>query len=178
MIQLHRLRTAEDPIFEKAMALYTESFPEHERRLSASQRRIMSWDAYHFDLIYNEGIFAGLALCWDAGEWIYVEHLCIVPEFRGRGVGTQALQCLCERGKTVILEIDPPADDISRRRQGFYERAGFCVNPYPHVHPAYRKEYSGHKLVIMSSPRLLKAAEYAGFAEYLSDVVMKDCQEP
>ena len=29
----------------------------------------------------------------------------------------------------MILEIDPPVDDISIRRRGFYERSGFVENP-------------------------------------------------
>ena len=75
-------------------------------------------------------------------------------------------------GKPVVLEIDPPVDEIARRRQGFYQRCGFAVNPYPHVHPPYRPEYPGHELVVLSSPRALTPAEYGAFACYLSAVVM------
>ena len=55
---------------------------------------------------------------------------------------------------------------------GFYQRCGFAVNPYPHVHPPYRPEYPGHELVVLSSPRALPPAEYGAFACYLSAVVM------
>ena len=72
----------------------------------------------------------------------------------------------------MVLEIDPPVDEIARRRQGFYQRCGFAVNPYPHVHPPYRPEYPGHELVVLSSPRALPPAEYGAFACYLSAVVM------
>lgn len=44
---------------------------------------------------------------------------------RGRGYGAQALSLLGERKKTVILEIDPPNDEVSVRRKAFYERAGY-----------------------------------------------------
>ena len=53
----------------------------------------------------------------------------------GRRYGAKALEELGRDGKTVVLEIDPPVDEIARRRQGFYQRCGFAVNPYPHVHP-------------------------------------------
>ena len=76
------------------------------------------------------------------------------------------------RRSSDLLEIDPPVDDIARRRQGFYQRCGFAVNPYPHVHPPYRPEYPGHELVVLSSPRALTPAEYGAFACYLSAVVM------
>ena len=84
----------------------------------------------------------------------------------------KALEVLGRDGKTVVLEIDPPVDEIARRRQGFYQRCGFAVNPYPHVHPPYRPEYPGHELVVLSSPRALTPAEYGAFACYLSAVVM------
>lgn len=178
MLRIERLRTADDPNFAPAMALYAASFPQHEQRLEPSQRRIMAHAQYHFCLLYEEDAFAGLALYWDAGAYLYVEHLCIVPERRGHGQGTAALDLLAEEDKPVILEIDPPVDEISRRRQAFYERAGFVANSCLHVHPPYRAGNRGHNLVVMSRPRLLTDGEYAAFAAYLSNVVMKDCQNP
>ena len=56
---------------------------------------------------------------------IYEQRL---PEMRGRGCGAQALSLLGERKKTVILEIDPPNDEVSVRRKAFYERAGYRAN--------------------------------------------------
>ena len=100
------------------------------------------------------------------------------PARRGQGLGTAALDLFAKAGKPAILEIDPPVDAVSRRRQTFYERAGFFANPHPHIHPPYRPENSGHALVVMSRPRPLTKGEYAAFAAYLADVVMKDCQKP
>lgn len=178
MLRIKRLRTADDPIFAPAMALYAASFPEHEQRLEPSQRRIMAHEQYHFGILHDEEGFAGLALFWDADAYLYVEHLCISPARRGQGLGTAALDLFAKAGKPAILEIDPPVDEISRRRQAFYERAGFAANPHAHVHPPYRPENSGYALVVMSRPRLLTEDEYAAFAAYLADVVMKDCQKP
>ena len=92
-------------------------------------------------------------------------------------MGTEAIELLAGEDKPVILEIDQPVDEISRRRQAFYERAGFATNPHAHVHPPYRPENPGHALVVMSRPRPLTDGEYAAFAAYLFDVVMKDCQQ-
>ena len=131
MLRIKRLRTVDDPAFESAMALYAASFPPHEQRLEPSQRRIMAHEQYHFGILHDEEGFAGLALFWDAGAYLYVEHLCISPARRGQGLGTAALDLFAEAGKPVVLEIDPPVDAVSRRRQKFYERAGFAANPLP-----------------------------------------------
>ncbi len=63
-----------------------------------------------------------------------------------------------EKGKTVLLEIDPPVDEISLRRETFYERCGYRANIHPHVHPPYRAGFPGHELVVMSRPEKLSHA--------------------
>ena len=78
------------------------------------------------------------------------------------------------RATPLILEIDPPVDEIAVRRKAFYERCGFVENPYPHIHPAYHRDHAGHELVVMSFPKMLKAEEYEHFHRYLQDIVMKD----
>ena len=107
-----------------------------------------------------------------------MEHFAIAPELRGGGVGARALAELCGQGIPVILEIDPPVDEISIRRQHFYERCGFAKNPFPHVHPPYRKGFRGHPLVVMSAPGVLPQETYDHFAGYLQNTVMSDCVPP
>ena len=63
-------------------------------------------------------------------------------------------------------------DDVSLRRRGFYERAGFHENPYRHVHPPYHAGNRGHDLVVMSYPRAISEEEYRAFADYLAARVM------
>lgn len=101
---------------------------------------------------------------------IYEQRL---PEMRGRGCGAQALSLLGERKKTVILEIDPPNDEVSVRRKAFYERAGYRANPFEHIHPPYHSEYKGHRLVVMTCPTAISENEYKNFNSYLENVVMK-----
>lgn len=171
-MEWRRLTQPEEPAFGRAMALYEASFPRHEQRLPDEQRAVLSHPEYHFTQLFDGAEFVGLLLYWEAEDFRYVEHFCVRPELRGRRYGAKALEVLGRDGKTVVLEIDPPVDEIARRRQGFYQRCGFAVNPYPHVHPPYRPEYPGHELVVLSSPRALTQAEYGAFACYLSAVVM------
>ena len=156
------------------MELYSISFPEHEQREPDSQGLIMSYPDYQFNLIFDGKLFVGLMLCWETESFIYVEHFCIFPDVRNNSYGSKALDLLSERGKTLILEIDPPIDDISMRRKGFYVRSGFVANPYPHVHPPYRKGYSPHNLVVMSKGTELPRNEYERFNNYLAETVMSN----
>ena len=161
-----------DPGFDWLYDLYMQSFPVHEQRLRERQEGVLGHPEYHCDLLCQGETRVGLLMWWAGPGFRYVEHFCVRPELRGRRYGAKALEELGRDGKTVVLEIEPPVDEIARRRQGFYQRCGFAVNPYPHVHPPYRPEYPGHELVVLSSPRALTPAEYGAFACYLSAVVM------
>ena len=167
-----RIRSEKKAGYRRAMALYAASFPLHEQRLPDSQEYILGLDDYHMEVIEENGEPLGAIFFWETETFIYVEHFCMEPSVRGRGVGGQVLAKLAERGKCIILEIDPPVDDIDRRRKGFYQRCGFRENPYPHVHPAYRAEFQGHELVVMSCPSELDEDAYQTFFAYLRDVVM------
>lgn len=171
-MRFERLTSTDHPLFEKGMKLYEISFPKHEQREPVSQQSIMSNPDYQFNLIFDGDLFVGLMLCWETDTFIYVEHFCIFPELRNNNYGCRSLNLLSERCKTIILEIDPPIDDISIRRKGFYERSGFVANPYRHAHPPYRKENSPHNLVVMSNPVLLTQNGYDSFRKYLSETVM------
>lgn len=171
-LTFRRLTSAADPAFERAMELYAQSFPLHEQRMPDSQRAILSCPSYHFDVIFDGAAFVGDILYWRADGFAYVEHFCINQALRGQGYGQRALHALCAQGGVVILEIDPPTDDVAVRRQSFYERCGFVKNEYAHIHPPYRAGNSGHKLVIMSWPRAITRQEYDRFNSYLKASVM------
>ena len=167
-----RLTSAEDSLYQQAMALYSDCFPYHEQRETASQTAVMANPEYHFTLIQEHNAFIGCVLYWETANFIYVEHFFIHPERRNNAYGKRTLEWLCAKGKSVILEIDPINDDISARRKGFYERCGFTANPYPHIHPPYHAGIKGHDLIVMSSPEMLSADQYSAFNQYLHDRVM------
>ena len=173
-MRLERVTGGGHPLYEKALALYCISFPPHEQREAASQVKILGDAEYHFSLIRDGELFVGLVLYWETDSFVYVEHFCILPELRGRKYGQSALKLLAGSGKPVILEIDPPVDEISVRRKGFYERCGFAENPYPHVHPPYHKGNAGHDLVVMSYPCPIPQTAYDAFRHYLNSHVMAD----
>ena len=173
-MEITRLNSSESVLFQSAMQLYRLSFPYHEQREDASQRRLLRTDEYHFNLIYDEGLFVGLILCWEPDQFTYVEHFCILPAMRSKGYGKRALDFLISLGKPVILEIDPPYDSISMRRKEFYKRSGFHENSFEHLHPPYHKGYAGHKLIVMSAPEGLPLKAYQTFKRYLDETVMSD----
>ena len=170
IMELVRITNIQHLLYQKAMNLYKISFPYHEQRESFSQSQILNQNEYHFDVLCDNGNFVGELLYWSIGDFLYIEHFCILPTMRNKQYGQRALALFQE--KILILEIDPPKDEISLRRKAFYERCGFAENSYHHIHPPYHKENSGHELIVMSSPRTLIEREYDVFNNYLQNVIM------
>ena len=177
-LQFIPFKSRSDKGWAEAWELYEKSFPYNERWNAEGYDRAFGDPNFEADGIWRGDEFIGILFHWGADGYRYVEHLAVSPALRGQNMGSAALSAFCRKVGRVILEIDPPVDAVSRRRQNFYERADFTANPHPHIHPPYRPENSGHALVVMSRPRPLTKDEYAAFAAYLADVVMKDCQKP
>ncbi len=171
-MNLQRVTSTTHPMFLTALELYKASFPRQEQRETLSQKKILCESEYHFDLVYDRDIFVGLVLYWETENMIYIEHFCILPEERNKKYGQKVLTLLKEKQKECILEIDPPIDDLSKRRKSFYERCGFVENSYQHIHPPYHRIDSGHKLILMTHPEQLSREKYDAFHKYLIDRVM------
>ena len=163
-----------DPGFDWLYDLYMQSFPVHEQRLRERQEGVLGHPEYHCDLLFQGETRVGLLMWWAGPGFRYVEHFAIAPQLRGQSWGSRALREFLAEGDPVVLEIDPPEDPVSRRRKGFYEGLGLVSNPWPHIHPPYRLEFSGHALEVMTVPGGWDEGQYRRFARYLDETVMAD----
>ena len=136
-MHLERLCDNNQHLYDRAFALYQSAFPLAERRPEKEQERVMHKQAYHFDLIMHEGEFIGVMLYWETDDFIFLEHFTTRPELRGQGLGAKALGLLKEKGKTIILEIEDPLDEMTTRRYEFYRRNGFLMTPHYHIQAKY-----------------------------------------
>lgn len=159
--------------WDEAMAIYEHSFPPAERWTADGYARALSDPLFEADGIWLEGRLAGLLFYWQCPDSLYLEHLAVSPAMRGRDLGSTVLRAFCRDAGRVILEIDPPEDEISIRRQGFYERNGFVTNPYAYVHPSFRRPFQPHRLVLMSYPGPIDWQEALDFEAFVRREVLK-----
>lgn len=167
-MRLERLSNNNISLFERAFELYKSSFPEDERRDELEQERILKKDDYHFDLIMDNEYFIGVMLYWETDELIFLEHFATCSEIRGRGYGTKALDLLKAKNKVILLEIEPPVDEITQRRYNFYKRNGFLMNSVHHIQAKYHVGDVDLELKVLSYPRVLENDEYRDFYEYMT----------
>lgn len=155
--------------------LYDSAFPDFEQRTRPGRDRILrECPAYQAQIFHDGGERAGILGGWQLGEWYYIEHFAVDASRRGQGTGRRAMAAIASRFAQLILEIDPPVDEIARRRLAFYQGCGFVANPFAHRHPSYKTQYAPHELVVLSYPQALAGEEYLAFNEGLCREVMAE----
>lgn len=167
-MRLDRLTEENKELFNKAFALYTSAFPEIERRDIDEQERVMKNPHYNFDAITAGDNFIGIMLYWETDRLIYLEHFAVLPELRNHSRGTEALELLKNKGKVVVLEIEDPVDEITKRRYGFYTRNGFVMTPHYHIQAKYHLGCDDLMLKILSFPYSISREEYFGFINFMT----------
>lgn len=171
MLKAKRITATSDELFQKVMDLYELSFPAVEKRDRADNEKLLSDERFWLLALLDDEIFVGMAGIWDAEGMLYVEHLCTSPELRGKGYGAAALELFKATGKTVVLEIEPPEDELTKRRQNFYLRNGFGFNPYVHHHPPYRAGDERHLLNVMSFPPPTGISTVFSLERFIEEIV-------
>lgn len=166
MLTLKRI-SLNDELYSWACDLLAVSFPPEERRDCDLQRQVMSHPDYRLCAIMDGADPVGVVGYFDAPDFIYFENFCVSPDKRNGGYGSQTLKLLTSLGKTFILEIELPADELTRRRKAFYERNGMVVNPYPHVMPHYRKDDPDLPLWVLTYGKPISQSQYDEFRRYL-----------
>ena len=164
---------ASETVQKQAWELYEFSFPLHERRSYASHMRAMQDPNFDCRLVMDGNQFVGLLWIWKWSDLVFVEHLAIEPALRGKNYGSYVLQALIDQSNDslVILEIDPPVDEISVRRLHFYQRMGFLMNQYPYTHPSYCIPSIPHSLELLTYGREASREELDRFCRLMKEQV-------
>jgi len=171
----YRIKDSKDQWYESFREIYIVSFPVHEQRSEAQHEEALEDKRYHLIIKTDEDKLISFIAYWDFKNYVYIEHLAVNPELRGQNKGSELLEDFAELiSKTIILEIDPPLDETSKKRLKFYEKLGYEANPYIHFHPAYKDAFIPHELIVLSLNRKLEKNEYYDFYDDLCNIVMKN----
>ncbi len=177
-MELINIIPSESKLWEQAWRLYTESFPEHERRRISSHARAVEDPDFHTRVAIDNGNLLAILFYWTMGDGqIYIEHIAVNPQMRGRSIGSTLLRNFTAQNPDamVIVEIDPPTgDEVAQRRIAFYEKAGFHSTGLTFNHPSYRKNGGlCHNLSVLSYPAPISGEEYAEFVDFVRNKVLR-----
>jgi len=145
-----------DPLLDKIENTYNTSFPETERRAFSLVRGLLKENSlFSMNALQRDGQYAGFITAWQLDGFTYVEHFAIDESARNGGIGGKAMKQfmdLCE--KPIVLEVEIPVDEMSKRRIGFYERLGFVLDDHEYHQPPYRNGESWLEMRLMSFGQL------------------------
>lgn len=156
--------TSDHVYYAQFEQLMESAFPVEERRSHENQRMVTDTNAnFHPCALLQNKEFVGLITYWQGPGFVYVEHFATLPSLRGGGLGREALALLFSRvGCPVVLEVEPPLDDLKQRRIRFYERNGFQLwQNSSYLQPPYQKGLSPVRLLLMAYGALDEEADFA-----------------
>lgn len=141
MITLQRINNPQSSEYTFTEELLTATFPHDEyRELREQRNNCKNEQRFHLMVARTgDGEAAGFISYWQLGEFCYVEHLATLPSLRGQGIGKKIIEKLQQVADKIVLEVEEPVDEMTTRRIGFYQRAGFELCPLPYDQPPYRK---------------------------------------
>lgn len=172
-LKIHQIENAGDQHFDDFWKIYSASFPLNERRVSNQQTDVFKKREYQVDAYLSNNLIIGFIAFWTAKAFVFIEHFAIAPEVRGKGLGSAILNSFIAGKKIpVILEIEPPVDDLTFRRLRFYESLGFMKNDHNHFQPPYHQTDQPLKLNILSYPCQITADLYLQFSQFQKNTVM------
>ncbi|GAB3956574.1 GNAT family N-acetyltransferase [Spirosoma harenae] len=153
---------------------YEETFPIDERRSFEDLVTLLSSPDMHLCALVENDQLVGFLIYWQWDEFLFLEHLAVAQEQRGKQFGQQALARLSQISTPYfILEVERPVDEISQRRIRFYERAGFALNPYNYRQPPYQPEKAAVPMWLMSIPKLPDELAYTRLSKLIEERVYR-----
>lgn len=138
---------------EFVQRIYVESFPPNERRpLSEFENLITSEESFKINVIFENDKQVGFITHWEFNTFIYVEHFAISAEYRNGGYGRKVMESfIAETTLPIVLEVELPSDEISKRRIAFYKRIGFkSWDDIPYEQPPYEAKYKPLPMILMT----------------------------
>ena len=140
MLKLTPIKTT-DSVYSFVEQLLHDSFPLAERRDDEAQRDNTDHNPrFTCYFISDDELPVGLITAWNLDGFYYLEHLATTPLIRNRGYGKQIIQQIKDLlPGVIVLEVEHPEDEMSRRRIGFYQRCGFQLCEKEYIQPPYRE---------------------------------------
>lgn len=149
-ISFVRLRGKADPCWSFFIELYEQSFPWSERRDEYSLlQKIADDDHFFCNALFIDNKFVGLFSFWDFQTFRYIEHFAVLPSLRNEKIGTATLSAFLRESTSVVLEVEHPNDDLSKRRLAFYERLGFQLMCPEYMQPSYHEDEPDLPLLLL-----------------------------
>ncbi len=125
------------PFLAKVFSLYESSFPEEERRSFSQLQKCFSKSNYRLEAFFQSDIFVGFVEYWLFDTFVFIEHISVSEENRGKTIGKSIMKKILWMNYPVFLEIELLTNDVSIRRFNFYKSLNFKKTDIQYFQPSY-----------------------------------------
>lgn len=159
--------------FDEVYQLFEQSFIQTELRPYRQMKDFFQRGLFTVYAKYEKDGLLGAMVVWKLNSCVYLENFAVNEKQRGRGLGSYFLQQLCHLydGQLLVLEVEKPHDDLSKRRIDFYERKGFLLTSFGYVQPTFRSNDEAVSLNLMTYPKMIDYQKYQEIKKEIFEVV-------
>lgn len=141
--------------------IYIDSFHPDERREWDEMPTLLSHPQFRLNQVIYEQKLIGFITTWNLLNFTFIEHFAIDESVQGKGLGTQIIKQVMEENSTMlVLEVEEPTDELTRRRISFYKRLGFSVCEGTYYQPPYSPDKCKVKMLLMSDVEKITPLEF------------------
>lgn len=159
--------------FHQAYALLEKAFIPAELRPHDKMLSLFKKDMFSLYGHYLNQQLAGVMLIWKLKNFVFLENFAVASSLRGQGIGTKMLKDMQTHypDKLIILEVENPNDELSKRRIQFYQRNGYILNQFHYIQPALRENAPKIDLMLMSFQKAINISEFDHIKKEIFQIV-------
>ena len=141
--------------FDEALKILDYSFPKDEKPTKKQIVDSIKNGESEFFIAKKEKIVIGFLINYPINNYHFVGHLAISKNYRGQGIGSKIMGKFM-KGKNIVLEVEKPTNEETKKRIHFYEKLGLYLNKFNYIMPNIRPNTQMLELYLMTSKPLTK----------------------
>lgn len=148
--------------FDRFYQILSNNFPTKEIKEYNYMKDTFHAGLYQVLTLKDNDQIVGIMSFYQHDDFRFIDYFAIDGSLKGKGMGSEMLQYFINLDdKMVILEVEHPEDEQSKRRIAFYQRNGLCLNDqFEYFVPPVRNLKHRLYFHLMSSKRKINNIEF------------------
>ncbi|WP_300627308.1 GNAT family N-acetyltransferase [uncultured Thomasclavelia sp.] len=148
--------------FDRFYQILSNNFPTKEIKEYNYMKDTFHAGLYQVLTLKDNDQIVGIMSFYQHDDFRFIDYFAIDGSLKGKGMGSEMLQYFINLDdKMVILEVEHPEDEQSKRRIAFYQRNGLYLNnQFEYFVPPVRNLKHRLYFHLMSSKRKLNNIEF------------------
>lgn len=148
--------------FDRFYQILSNNFPAKEIKEYNYMKDTFHAGLYQVLTLKDNDQIVGIMSFYQHDDFRFIDYFAIDGSLKGKGMGSKMLQYFINLDdKMVILEVEHPEDEQSKRRIAFYQRNGLYLNDqFEYFVPPVRNLKHRLYFHLMSSKRKINNIEF------------------